>query len=193
MNYEIHITLEASNIDEFKKDCLEIGVKPIIIETQNANNKIGIQVMTSSKHSGYHYLFTLNELCGKLLEKNYNILRKKVEIQPEEEKHVEHIYYESHLRLKLPKDFEYNILYELCEEHNFHLSKNLFKKDENFIWQMITYRSKDTFDWFIWCIEIMKSNLKMAKIIFDKIEIEECIFDTNEGIDKSWLNEKETD
>ena len=196
MNYEIHITLQVSDKKQFVNDCNEIGVKPIVIETQN-NTDFSEQVMTSSKHSGSHYSFVLDELCNKFLDKGYKILRKKVEIQPEEEKNYEHIYYESHLRLKLPKDFEYNTLYELCKEHNFHLSKNLFKKDENYIWQMITYRStvaqlypdgKDTLDCFMWCIEIMKAELKSIGIFYDKVEIEECVYDTNEEIDKSWLN-----
>ena len=119
----------------------------------------------------------------------YKIIRKKVEIQPEEFIHNDHIYYESHLRLKLTKDFKYDELYELCSDHNLHLSKNIFKKDEKFIWQMITYRShKDSLDWFIWCVEMVKANLKMLKINFDKIEIEECIYDSNEDVDKHWLN-----
>ncbi len=39
MNYEIHITVEVSNLKEFKEDCETIGIKPIIIETQNFNEE----------------------------------------------------------------------------------------------------------------------------------------------------------
>ena len=123
MNYEIHITLQVSDRQKFINDCNEVGVKPIVIETQN-KSEFSEQVMTSSKHSGSHYSFILSELCSKFLNKGYKILRRKVEIQPEEAVHPDHIYYESHLRLKLPKDFQYNILrrhfslLQLIESHN---------------------------------------------------------------------------
>jgi len=189
MNYEIHITLcsiQHSNIDEFVKDCKEIGVKPIVIETQNKNN-FGIQVMTSSKHSGSHYLFTLNDLCSKL-EPKYTIQRKKVEIQPETEINKEHIYYETHLRLKLPIGFDYTLIYKLCDNFNFHLSKNLFKKDENYIWQMITYRDySKNYNNFENIINNMSNQLEALNIFCDKIEIEECVYDSNVEVDKSWL------
>jgi hypothetical protein len=79
MNYEIHITLQVSNIETFIEHCKEIGVKPIIIETQN-NNVFEQQIMTSSKYSGSHYLLKLDELVSFFEDKKYTILRKKVEI-----------------------------------------------------------------------------------------------------------------
>ena len=189
MNYEIHITLQVSNIETFIKDCKEIGVKPIIIETQN-NNKYENQIMTSSKHSGSHYSLMLNQLVSFFEDRKYSILRKKVELQPELNKNEEHIYYESHLRLKLPKNYEYAPLIKLCDETNFHLSKNLFKKDENYTWQMITYRDYESLSGseFSSKIYLMEQKLKTLDTFYDKIEIEECVYDSNEEIDKTWLN-----
>jgi hypothetical protein len=189
MNYEIHITLQVSNTETFIKDCAEIGVKPIVIETQN-NNIFENQIMTSSKYSGSHYSLVLNQLVSFFENKKYTILRKKVEIQPELQKNEEHIYYESHIRLKLPKNFEYQPLIELCTETNFHLSKNLFKKDDNYIWQMITYRDYESLTGgeFALKIYLMEKKLQTLNIFYDKIEIEECVYDSNEEIDKSWLN-----
>lgn len=187
MNYEIHLTIYLSDkLENFKLFCEEIGVKPIIIETQN-KNFFQNQVMTSSKHTGSHYLFTLNDLVSKL-ESKYKIIRKKVEIQPEITKHTEHIYYETHLRLKLPINFDYTDLNNVCDNLNFHLSKNLFKKSDDFIWQMITYRDYNTdLKSFKNHIETTIQNLKTLDIIYDKIEIEECIYDSNENIDEKWL------
>jgi hypothetical protein len=189
MNYEIHLTIQlSSNIEDFKIFCEEIGAKPIIIETQN-KNAFQKQVMTSSKHTGSHYLFTLNNLVSKL-ESKYKIIRKKVEIQPENIIHTKHIYYETHLRLKLPINFNYQHLQNLCEDLNFHLSKNLFKKSSDFIWQMITYRDYNTdLESFKSHIETTIQSLKTLDIIYDKIEIEECIHDSNENIDNSWLKQ----
>lgn len=189
MNFEIHITIliEQSAIPKFIEDCKNINVKPIIIETQNQHDDFGIQVMTSSKHTGENYIDVIEDIALKL--SHYNILRKKIEIQPEVTKHHNHIYYESHLRLKLDKNFDYAPLKKLCNSFNLHLSKNLFKKDENFIWQMITYRNTNTdFETFDSLIKEVAFELKNMNIFCDKIEIEECIFDTNEMIDNSWIN-----
>ena len=187
MNYEVHITLEVSDIEDFIKDCKEMGVKPIIIETQN-NDDFGIQVMTSSKYVNDNYKKTVNNLASQFSNK-YTILRQKVEIQPEIEKNIDHIYYESHLRLKLVNNFNLNIVKELCNKYNFHFSKNLFKIDKDYIYQMITYREYNTtLNKFNIIIENMSQELKILNINCDKIEIEECIFDSNIHIDNNWLN-----
>lgn len=189
MNYEIHITLEVPDIEIFKEDCKEIGIKPILIETQNYNKEQGVQIMTSSQHKGNNYTNTLNFLCNGLFK--YKILRKKVEIQPLAKKNKDHLYYESHLRLVLPKNYDLNIVQKLCKDNDFHCSKNLFKTDNDNIYQMITYRGYNIklqiFQKKIWKII---SELQNLKINFDKVEIEECIYDTNIGIDNSWLNKK---
>lgn len=188
MHYEIHVTVETNDVDKFVSDCKQIKVKPIVIETER-NNVFGQQVMTSSKHSGDDYKATLASIC-KQLEPNYKIVRQKVEIFPEHEKHPDHIYYESHIRLKLPHDFDRKPIEELCEMFNFHMSKNLFKKDTNFVYQMITFRSngKMPIMEFDDIIDAMTWHLTSKKIDFDKVEIEECIFDSNVSVDNSWLN-----
>ena len=186
MNYEIHITLEIPNLEIFKSDCEKIGVKPILIETQNYNKEQGIQIMTSSQHKGKDYKNTLKFLCNAF--NGYKILRKKVEILPVSKKNIDHIYYESHLRLVLPKDYNLEIIRNLCKSNNFHCSKNLFKTDKDNIYQMITYRGYETklpsFQKKIWN---MISKLQDLKINFDKVEFEECIYDDNIDVDNSWL------
>ena len=189
MNYEIHITLEVSNTDTFIKHCREIGVKPIVIETENRKEEHSLQVMTSSTHEGKDYNIILNNICSELIKRKYKILRKKVEIQPDEKKHISHVYYETHLRLKLEHDFDFNSLKEKCVENKFHLSKNLFKKEKDFVYQMITFRGSHLpIDRLYLIINRMARELDILNIEYDKIEIEECIFDSNSGIDYTWLN-----
>ncbi len=189
MIFETHLTIEVIDINKFKLDCLKLGVKPIFIQTENHSNELGDQIMTSSKHNDEYYLNTLNKLIFEFENNNYKILRKKVEIQPEETKHPEHIYYESHLRLKLPKDYNIDIIKELCIKSNFHLSKNLFKTDELYNYQMITYRNNFiNYNTFQYIINKMIDILNKIDIGCDKIEIEECIFDSNINIDNNWLN-----
>lgn len=187
MHYEIHVTVETNDVEQFVLDCKQIGVKPIVIETER-NNVFGQQVMTSSKHSGDHYKDTLTSIV-KQLEAKYKIVRQKVEIFPEDTKHPDHIYYESHIRLKLKPGFDRRPIEELCEMFGFHMSKNLFKKDENHVYQMVTYRSNGNtpIQQFDDVIDAMTWHLTSRKINFDKVEIEECIYDSNISIDNSWL------
>jgi hypothetical protein len=187
MEYEIHVTVSSSDIDLFVHDCKSISVKPIIIETEK-DNVFNNQVMTSSKHSDDNCLETLDQISSSLKSKGYSIIRKKIEIRPLEVKNDHHIYYESHFRLKLDKQFDYTELRKVCKELNFHLSKNLFKKSLEFNYQMITYRDYNTtfFD-FNNRINEMKGRLSDLNINFDKVEIEECIFDSNINVDSNWL------
>lgn len=188
MQYEIHITVgNILNTEKFKADCSYIGVKPIIIETENKSEKEN-QVMTSSKHSGESHFRTLDNICSALVGWGYDVVRKKVEIYPQHKRNKDFKYYESHIRLKLPKGFDRSQLVDLCNANEFHLSKNLFKQDAEYDYQMCTFRSSDLTFWeFKNRINGFKSHLLSSKIVFDKIEIEECIYDTNEKIDSKWL------
>jgi len=190
MHYEIHVTVNTVDRSKFIDDCKEMGVKPIIIEVEN-NSNFEQQVMTSAKYTGDDFKEKLNELCKYLNEKEYKILRKKVEIKPEETKNPGFIYYETHFRLKLALDFNRSKLIDFCKENNVHLSKNLFKKASDFVYQMITYRdSKMTYQEFLNKVESIMVGLDKLNIIYDKVEIEEAIFDSNINIDNSWLNTK---
>lgn len=184
MEIEIHITVESQGISKFVDDCYDIGVKPILIETENGV-LVGQQVMTSSKTGNIN---DVEIIVNGLLNKGYNIVRVKVEKRPERIKDAQFLYYETHFRLKLPKLFDRSELIKLCKEQHFHLSKNLFKRDSDFDYQMITYRnSKLSFEEFESVIQKMKYELRWRDIYFDKIEMEECICDSNISVDKSWL------
>ena len=186
MEYEIHITVENNN--NFIKTCEEIGVKPIVIVVDETNQESN-QVMTSSKYSGTTWREVMNNLSKSLADKNQKILRQKVEIFPNELKSENHIYYETHFRLKLKKGYDRKPLQHACKHMNFHMSRNLFKKNDSWDWLMITYRSKDkTLVMFKSIIDTMKGILDNMNIEYDKIEIEECVFDSNENIDNKWLN-----
>ncbi len=187
MKFELHITVETADIDMFKYVCGVLEVKPIIIETEK-EGVFAKQVMTSSKYEMDTYVDILDLLTGTLRFADLKILRQKVEIKPESTKHPDFIYYESHLRLKLSKDFDKGIIKQLCSDFWFHMSRNLFKSDENFDYQMITYRDKlIDYEDFVRVIGDMYDRLGRLGIQCDKVEIEECIFDSNESVDKNWL------
>lgn len=186
MEFEIHITVQTTKeLDEFKKDCDEIGVKPILIDLVDQE-----QLMTSSKH---RYNGDMRDILVPMytklqFDKGYQVKRMKVEKKPESIKDINFKYYETHFRLTLPKGYDRTALIALCYEYNFRLSRNLFKVSDEFDYQMITHRTKTGgLSQFNLLVNKMKTELNNLGIVFDKIEIEECIFDTNESLDYEWL------
>jgi len=191
MQFEIHITVETDNVTKFVADCKEFGCKPIVIETQR-NLEFGTQVMTSDKYTADSYNDILNKTVSNFQTAGYNILRKKVEIFPQAEKHPDHLYYESHIRLLLPKNISSHKLRHLknhCISDNWHYSKNLFKTSSDINYQMITLRMYNTtLEVFKDAVDKMEAILKIVlNLNFDKVEIEECVYDSNDLVDKSWL------
>jgi hypothetical protein len=192
MQFEIHLTVETKDIEKFKLDCQKFGCKPIVIETQR-NLEFGTQVMTSDKYTGNSYERILNRTVSNFQGAGYKIIREKVEIFPQAQKHPNHLYYESHIRLTLPNDLPPHKLRQLknhCISDNWHYSKNLFKSSPDVNYQMITLRMYDaTYELFSKAVEKMEFILDVVlQLTFDKVEIEECVHDTNASIDKSWLN-----
>jgi hypothetical protein len=184
MRFEIHVTVITSDIEKFKRDCNDLNVKPIVIETPDSST----QVMTSATYKDNDYPATLQNLTTSLKSLGYNIIRAKVEKQPEDNQDPRFIYYESHIRLKLPKDYDKSFIKDLCQAKSFHMSRNLFKKDLNWDYQMITFRTYDMpLNGFKMVIDDMAQTLDGLGINFDKIEIEECIYDSNTHVDDAWL------
>lgn len=191
MQFEIHLTVETSDIEKFKSDCQKFACKPIVIETQR-NLEFGTQVMTSDKYTGNSYERILKRTVSNFQSAGYKILREKVEIFPQAQRHPDHLYYESHIRLTLPKDLPPHKLHQFknhCISDNWHYSKNLFKSSPDVNYQMITLRMYDTtYEKFSKAVEKMEFILNVVlQLTFDKVEIEECVHDTNALIDKSWL------
>jgi len=188
MEYEIHITVDSNDIEKFKKVCQKIGAKPVLIDVTSSK-----QLMTSSKHKGVdkEYVSELMWMLRHLRGNGFHVSRSKIEIRPEKVKHKDFKYYESHIRLTLPKDFDKTQLINLCAKNKFHLSRNLFKSDDVYDYQMITYKDKFlSLVEFNRIIDNMKAELQRLNISFDKIEIEECIEDSHEKLDHDWLNQK---
>jgi hypothetical protein len=96
--FEIHVTVEVDlhiengevvtnwygSIEEFKEDCNEIGVKPIVIDLEINDGSILKDVMTSSKHFGDNRgAYEESErICNELRSRGYKVLRNKIESVP---------------------------------------------------------------------------------------------------------------
>jgi hypothetical protein len=189
MKYEIHITVRVENIQQFEIDCKSIGLKPILIDTQTQNDVY--QLMTSDKYEGDNYQDQLLKSVDNLVNLGYSVIRKKVEIMPDftnHQIHPEHLYYESHIRFRFPKNYNKSTFINYCGEIGWHPSKNLFKSDDIWDYQMATLRKSDIdLGLFTFLVSQFVNNPMFDGIEIKK-EIEECIYDTNVNVDDKWLN-----
>jgi len=227
--FEIHITVDMSRIvdgegdslkgrklfvDDFKKQCQYLGVKPIVIELQLENGTLE-DVMTSSKHFGDNRsAYEESErIANKLVKLGYRVVRKKIETVPWHSAApiIDGIlpipngcYFESHIGVVITPD-EKQELNNFVEALNTgledtgvggvaKLSQNFFKKSNDgskFI-NMITYRNNVCgYNTFKDEVEMIKESLISSEFIYEKVEVEYAIYDTNVTHDDVWLKEKE--
>jgi NTP pyrophosphatase (non-canonical NTP hydrolase) len=213
MPYEIHITVNVTDgidIEKYKQDCKDIGVKPIILELQNLlSKKVMDDVMTSSKLYGNNgeAFDEMKRISNELKSKGYNIIREKIEAsywhpkapfaEDQDTKMPDGCYFESHLNVKITytdevdKNRKLLKLGQIAKSTNSYLSKNIFKKisDNEFV-VMLTYRDyKLMFEDFEGHIEFIKKNLIFSDFKLEKDVIEFAIFDTKNSHDDKWLND----
>ena len=170
--FEIHVTVEADSflesISEFKEDCKNIGVKPIVIDLEINDGSILKDVMTSSKFFGDNRTAyeESERIVRELKDMGYKVVRNKIESVPwhpaaPQDKDKDHplwhgqpisngCYFESHIGIIIsPEEKEdLNELVDFLNESicefsgKAKLSRNFFKKSEDgkFV-NMLTYRS----------------------------------------------------
>lgn len=201
--YEIHVTIEHPEyIDTYKDVCKKIGVKPIVLDLENNDYK-GIDVMTSSVFYGDNRtVYDETERIAKELSfHGYNVIRKKIETVPFHPAAPrnsnfltmpKNCYFECHLSVKIHQD-DKHFLEKIANEYDAHLSKNFFKKLENFqVIQMMTLRAyKGNYDAFKTKVKNLKTDLRINHFNYEKDIIEFCIYDTKISHDYQWLNKEE--
>lgn len=224
--FEIHVTVKPDNsyvefsIDEFKKDCDLVGVKPIVIDLEINDGSIIKDVMTSSKFFGDNRTAyeESERIVTELKNRGYNVVRNKIETVPwhpaapviSTGKEIPNgCYFESHIGIIIsPEEKEdLNELVDflndgICEfSGTAKLSRNFFKKSESgkFV-NMLTYRSNKIaykeFESEVRSIEKIISGendwslSNFKKFDYEKVELEYAVYDTNVTHDAKWILEK---
>ena len=185
--FEIHVTIKSNEIEQFKTDCIKYGCKPLLIELQT-NSLNYQQLMTSQKFNHKNWDVEI-ENTKNFFSTKYPIQRIKVEVNPYAYQNIAIKYYETHFRLLVNTTNKYKVDM-LIQQHKFHKSKNIFKQLNNTeAYQMATYRTYDiNLQNFEQIINDFKYELTMSSIVFDKVEVEACVIDTNDGLDNKWLS-----
>ncbi len=224
--FEIHVTVEVDlpiengevvtnwygSIEEFKGDCKEIGVKPIVIDLEINDGSIIKDVMTSSKHFGDNRTAyeESERICSELRSKGYKVVRNKIESVPwhpaapviSTGKEIPNgCYFESHIGVVIKPEEKraLNYLVEKLNENNeemfdlsgtIKLSQNFFKKSKDgskFV-NMLTYRSNMCGSpKFKLEVEGIKHILDERGFDYEKVEVEYAVYDTNVTHDSKWI------
>lgn len=197
-DYELHVTVKADDLERFRADCAKIGVKPIVLDLQDyAGGSVMQDVMTSSKFTALpkRYATELNRVVEELRELGYEVVRTKVEAAPYNPvcpSEVNDIikrrgqYFEAHFRVKT-LEHELPRLRKHCECLDAHLSKNIFKKDQEGITILITYRHyRGTIEGFQDIVDLVGRSLKHKGFEVDKTEVEFVVYDSNGNHDDAW-------
>lgn len=223
--FEIHVTVDMSRIvdennnpvygkkrfvEDFKKQCESLGVKPIVIELQLEDGTLE-DVMTSSKHFGDNrsaYEESMR-IVNELKIRGYKVVRNKIESVPwhpaapvfSTGKEIPNgCYFESHIGVVIkPEEKERLnefVKYTLTDSHLIELSgtaklsQNFFKKSKDgsaFI-NMLTYRSNMCGSpKFKLEVEGIKHLLREEGFEFEKVEVEYAVYDTNVTHDAKWI------
>lgn len=214
--FEIHITVDAESysiknfgLEEFKSDCVDINVKPIVLDLEMKEGSIK-DVMTSSKHFGDNRSAyeEANRIANELTSFGYKVVRKKIETVPwhpaapvlSKGEIPNGCYFESHIGVAITPD-EKQRLSDLVNNTlcNFDevelsgtckLSQNFFKKskDGSKYVNMLTYRSnKCGSPTFKLEVETIKEVLISNGFEFEKVEVEYALYDTNVNHDAKWI------
>lgn len=213
--FEIHVTIEANSflesISEFKEDCKDIGVKPIVIDLEINDGSILKDVMTSSKFFGDNRTAyeESERIVRALKSRGYGVVRNKIESVPwhpaapvmsRGEAIPNGCYFESHIGVSIypnqKEDLETFIRSTLTNGHLIELSgtaklsQNFFKKsnDGSRFVNMLTYRSnmcgRPKFELEVKGIQQL---LKEEGFDFEKVEVEYAVYDTNVTHDAKWI------
>jgi hypothetical protein len=203
IHYEFHITVSALDLEKFKQDCQDLGMRYVILELQDANSGEFFQdVQTTYREQlqDDEAAFVKSEgLQQSLRDRGYDVVRSKIEAAPNHPdvikaylngKFREGSYFESHLRVKINDDVvQRPYIDKFAPIKRYHVSRNIYKRiDENSYKLMVTKRSnhpditafkKDVSDLAKW--------LWAAGAIADKIEVEYVLYDSNIAHDDRWV------
>ena len=220
--FEIHVTIgidESNSLDKvieienFKSNCKEIGVKPIVIDLEINDGSILKDVMTSSKHFGDNRTAyeESERIIKELKDKGYKVVRNKIETVPwhpaapviSTGKEIENgCYFEAHIGVIINNNEKRSLNHFVNEflmngeevelTGTAKLSQNFFKKcDDGKFVNMLTYRSNTCGKVkFLAEIETIKYLLDKHCYEYEKVETEYAVYDTNVTHDSKWISGK---
>lgn len=201
--HELHVTVEkVQELDKFCNACSAADVKPIILDLHSKSNVMKDMMTSSVVIGSTEEAYSELKSIKRILEVyGFNAIRGKIEVPPFHPavpnktnglSVPKDCYFETHIEVIIPNGEQYhsNLLSWADYNPDVHVSKNTFKKYEDFSTVMLTYRAYDG------TIESFKEEVAAIreKVVADlgvklngKEIIEYCLFDSNKSHDNRWL------
>lgn len=201
--FEIHCTIDTTDkkLEEISNVCNIAKVKLISLELTNRRNEKIPDVMTSSKFFGTNSeaIEETQRIINILAEHNIKVIRAKVETVPwhplapqtKDAAMPTGCYFEAHVGILLPLNIPATAidrLKRMCDLHDAHYSRNIFKTSEINKVQMVTIREYRNYEYFNNKLNQFKQDLLIAGFEYEKVISEFALYDTNIHHDASWLN-----
>jgi len=203
--YEIHISVQTTDIADFKIFCEAINVKPIVIDLQNtAGQDVMREVMTSSKHFGDNtsVMKEVDRIRDALTIHGFKVVREKVETvpwhpaAPRRSNHApmpKDCYFECHFAVIVDPNSNQDDLTCVARSNRLHKSTNVFKKktDGSCIVMFTLRHYTGTYEDFLNKVEQAKSDFLSKNFIVEKVITEFSIYDTKVSHDQKWFEVNE--
>lgn len=208
--YEIHVTVaggivvdSAERLEDFKRACAMIGVKPLLIDMHNSMGKtVMLDTQTSSVHLGDNTsaITEVRRISNSLRAGGFKVVREKVEAVPwhPAAPSVLHrnpimpkdCYFEAHFNIVVD-DEKLSNLRSREGVYGFHLSRNAFKRisDTEFVMMATKRNYEGTFEQFKTECESLVEFLQNDGFVVPKTITEFSIYDTNVSHDEEWIGE----
>lgn len=183
--HEIHITVDKAPSFEL---IWTYGFKLLTIDLKNGEQQL---MLTKRMAGDEQYVLRVAQSRAKHIElTGIKVLRVKIETTPTNLPVVSKGlgYWEGHIKVTNVWDLLWHSL-KAFEDNKvmFHLSANAVKPETYFL----TARSKDMdFNWFKDRIQEKVCELKANKYEVADVIYEYCWYDSNEGLDSEWINQR---
>lgn len=203
--YEIHITVgagtEGIELERFKATCIDLGVKPLLIDMHNRQGEtVMLDAQTSSVHMGDNRsaLYETNRIASGLSDAGFNVVRRKIETVPwhpaapsETDSRgamPPNCYFEAHFNIVVD-DSRLPMLRGAVEQLGAHLSRNAFKRisDTEYVIMATLRHNTGTFQSFKLACENLAGELREIGFDVPKTITEFSIYDTKVSHDARWL------
>eukprot|EP01102_Stenamoeba_stenopodia_P010103 TRINITY_DN3005_c0_g1_i2.p1 TRINITY_DN3005_c0_g1~~TRINITY_DN3005_c0_g1_i2.p1 ORF type:complete len:237 (+),score=52.26 TRINITY_DN3005_c0_g1_i2:107-712(+) len=198
--YESHITVKGTTeIERFKEVCSAIRAKAILIELDEGQTPE--QLMSGRWHVGTfeNVKNEVHEMALELQKAGFQVIRKKIEANASAkdvpitdaeaiESYPPTNYFEFHIKLFLPLQFDETRLRTIASTFGGHLSRSAFKRVTNGEYRFVTLRHyKVGRDTAFKKLETALDSLRSSGYEIESVQREYSVMDSNISVDAGWI------
>ncbi|MEX0595356.1 MAG: hypothetical protein WD512_02570 [Candidatus Paceibacterota bacterium] len=195
--HEIHITVDSRDLFALRMYCMDTKTKPILAISEYGNHPIQAMLSKYKNGKALEIICLAKEMANQMSQKyNIRVLRVKVESMMhnegvpvlENDEKDDQFYFEFHLKVSVENSDNWQKISNICKTDIAHLSFNAAKKETI---PLITLRLPVSLG-SNKAVKLKDDLLHLLRInnilVFDGIQSEFSVFDSNIELDKGWLS-----